>query len=52
VSEIDWMDKDPNRPRSIWWLTERDTIGFRIALPADEYPDLKGLKPAVVKAGL
>ena len=52
VSEPDWMDKDPNRPRSIWWLTDRDTIGFRIALPADEYPELKGLKPAVVKAGL
>ncbi|MCU0703030.1 MAG: formylglycine-generating enzyme family protein [Fimbriiglobus sp.] len=52
VSEIDWMDKDPNRPRSIWWLTEKDTIGFRMVLPADEYPELKGLKPAVVKAGL
>jgi len=52
VSEIEWMDKDPNRPRSIWWLTERDTIGFRIALPADEYPELRGLKPAVIKAGL
>jgi formylglycine-generating enzyme required for sulfatase activity len=52
VSDPDWMDKDPNRPRSIWWLTERDTIGFRIALPADEYPELLGLKPAVVKAGL
>jgi formylglycine-generating enzyme required for sulfatase activity len=52
VSDTDWMDKDPNRPRSIWWLTEKDTIGFRIALPADEYPELKGLKPAVVKAGL
>jgi formylglycine-generating enzyme required for sulfatase activity len=52
VSETDWMDKDPNRPRSIWWLTEKDTIGFRIALPADEYPELVGLKPAVVKSGL
>jgi formylglycine-generating enzyme required for sulfatase activity len=52
VSDSDWMDKDPNRPRSIWWLTEKDTIGFRIALPADEYPELVGLKPAVVKAGL
>ncbi len=52
VSDTDWMDKDPNRPRSIWWLTEKDTIGFRIALPADEYPELQGLKPAVVKAGL
>ncbi len=52
VSEIVWMDSDPNRPRSIWWLTNKDTIGFRIALPADEYPELKKLKPAVVKAGL
>ena len=52
VSQTEWMDKDPNRPRSIWWLTEKDTIGFRVALPADEYPELRGLKPAVVKAGL
>jgi formylglycine-generating enzyme required for sulfatase activity len=49
VSEIDWMSEDPNRPRSVWWLTKMDHIGFRVALPADEYPELVGLKPMVLK---
>jgi len=48
-SEPDWMEADPNRPRSVWWLTEQDQIGFRVALPTEEYEDLIGLKPAVIK---
>ena len=28
-----------------------DMIGFRVALPVEEYPELVGLKPAVVKKG-
>ncbi len=43
------MSEDPNRPRSVWWLTNMDTIGFRVALPVDEYPELIGLKPLVFK---
>ncbi len=50
-SEVEWMRKDPQFPRSVWWLTEMDMIGFRIALPVEEYPELVGLKPAVVKKG-
>jgi formylglycine-generating enzyme required for sulfatase activity len=49
VSELDWMSEDPNRPRSVWWLTKMDNIGFRVALPVDEYPELVGLKPMVWK---
>jgi formylglycine-generating enzyme required for sulfatase activity len=51
VSEKDWMQKDPQFPRSVWWLTEMDTVGLRVALPADEYPELVGLKPMVPKKG-
>ncbi len=50
-SEADWMKKDPQFPRSVWWLTEMEMIGFRVALPVEEYPELVGLKPAVVKKG-
>ena len=50
-SEVDWMRKDPQFPRSVWWLTEMDMIGFRVALPVEEYPELVGLKPAVPKKG-
>ena len=50
-SDVSWMKHDPQFPRSIWWLTKMDIVGFRIALPADEYPELVGLKPMVWKKG-
>jgi hypothetical protein len=43
------MKHDPQLPQSIWWLTKMDVIGFRVALPVEEYPDLVGVKPMVVK---
>jgi formylglycine-generating enzyme required for sulfatase activity len=48
-SDRTWMRHDPQIPRSIWWLTKMDVIGFRVALPVEEYPDLVGLKPMVEK---
>jgi len=26
----DWYERDPNRPRSMWWLTDGTFIGFRM----------------------
>ena len=49
VSEGSWMRHDPQEPRSIWWLTRMDVIGFRVVLAEDEQPELVGLKPKVVK---
>lgn len=49
VSDHTWMRNDPQSPRSIWWLTKRDEIGFRIALPVEEQKNLIGLKPMVIK---
>jgi formylglycine-generating enzyme required for sulfatase activity len=48
-SDKSWMKHDPQLPQSIWWLTRMDVIGFRVCLPADEYPALAGVKPMVVK---
>ena len=48
-SDPKWMRKDPQSPRSIWWLTLMDQIGFRVCLPVDEQKDLIGLKPMVTK---
>jgi formylglycine-generating enzyme required for sulfatase activity len=48
-SEKPWMKYDPQIPQSIWWLTKKDVIGFRVALPVEEYPELVGLKPMVLK---
>ena len=49
ASDKSWIKFDPQLPQSIWWLTRMDVIGFRVALPADEYPELIGLKPMVAK---
>jgi formylglycine-generating enzyme required for sulfatase activity len=51
VSDKDWQKADPERPKSIWWLTNLDVIGFRVALAEDEQPELVGLKPKVVRKG-
>jgi hypothetical protein len=49
VSEENWQKHDPQEPRSIWWLTRMDVIGFRVVLAEEEQPELAGLKPKVVK---
>jgi formylglycine-generating enzyme required for sulfatase activity len=49
VSDKVWMKFDPQSPQSIWWLTKRDEIGFRVCLPVEELPALVGLKPMVEK---
>ncbi|HET6574353.1 MAG TPA: SUMF1/EgtB/PvdO family nonheme iron enzyme [Fimbriiglobus sp.] len=48
-SDKSWQKHDPQVPQSIWWLTKMDVIGFRVCLPAEEYPELVGLKPLVVR---
>ena len=49
ISEENWQKYDPQEPRSIWWLTRMDVIGFRVVLAEEEQPELVGLKPKVVK---
>ncbi len=48
-SDKTWMKFDPQLPQSIWWLTRMDVIGFRVLLPVEEYPELVGIKPMVLK---
>ena len=35
VSEKNWQKHDPQEPRSIWWHTRMDVIGFRVVVPED-----------------
>jgi formylglycine-generating enzyme required for sulfatase activity len=49
VSDESWQKHDPQEPRSIWWLTKMDVIGFRVVIPEQEQPELLDLKPRVVK---
>jgi formylglycine-generating enzyme required for sulfatase activity len=46
-SEPGWIKQDPQRPRSIWWLTDGDMVGFRIVRAVEEQPNLKGIRSKV-----
>ncbi len=47
-SDQSWMKADSQEPQSIWWLTNMDTVGFRVCRSlADE--DLKGIVGRVPK---
>ena len=49
ASTVDWMSQDPQRPQSIWWLTEATFVGFRIVRPLEEQGNLKGIRSQVKK---
>jgi formylglycine-generating enzyme required for sulfatase activity len=52
VSDVSWQKWEPQDPRPVWWLTRMDVIGFRVALPMEEQPELLDLRPrAVPKEG-
>jgi formylglycine-generating enzyme required for sulfatase activity len=42
-----WLKRDPQRPQSIWWMTEADYVGFRIVRPVEEQANLKGIRSKV-----
>jgi formylglycine-generating enzyme required for sulfatase activity len=48
-SDKTWIQRDPQRPQSIWWLTDADFVGFRIVRPVEELPNLKGLRSKVTR---
>jgi formylglycine-generating enzyme required for sulfatase activity len=48
-SDKSWIRRDPQRPQSIWWLTDADFVGFRIVRPVEELPQLKGLRSKVTR---
>ena len=46
-SEKMWLRRDPQRPQSIWWMTEADWVGFRVVCAVEEDPRLKGIRSKV-----
>lgn len=48
-SEKDWLKRDPQRPQSIWWMTDADFVGFRVVRAVEEQPNLKNLKSKVTR---
>jgi len=43
-SDKAWIKRDPQRPQSIWWLTDAEFVGFRIVRPVQEQENLKGIR--------
>lgn len=48
-SNREWLRQDPQRPQSIWWLTEAVFVGFRVVRPLDEQENLKTLKSKLTR---
>lgn len=46
-SNKDWLKRDPQRPQSIWWMTDADWVGFRVVRAVEEEPKLKGVRSKV-----
>ncbi len=48
-SDKTWIKRDPQRPQSIWWLTDADFVGFRVVREVEELDNLKGLRSRVTR---
>lgn len=48
-SDKDWLRRDPQRPQSIWWMTDADFVGFRVVCVPEEQESLKGLKSLITR---
>lgn len=46
-SDPSWIKFDPQRPQSVWWLTQWDFVGFRVVRPVEEYEVLKDFRSKV-----
>jgi formylglycine-generating enzyme required for sulfatase activity len=49
LSTKDWLERDPQRPQSVWWMTDADFVGFRVVCPVEEQPNLKGLRSTITR---
>jgi formylglycine-generating enzyme required for sulfatase activity len=51
ASDPSWNRRDPQRPQSIWWLTDATHVGFRVVRALEEQPELRGLRSRVTREG-
>jgi len=49
ASDASWIRRDPQRPQSIWWLTDATHVGFRVVRALEEQKDLVGLRSKVTR---
>ncbi len=48
-SDPSWIKFDPQRPQSIWWLTQWDYVGFRVVRAVEEQETLKNFRSKVTR---
>ena len=48
-SDKEWLRRDPQRPQSIWWMTDADFVGFRVVCPVEEVEGLKGIRSKITR---
>ena len=46
-SDKTWLKRDPQRPQSIWWMTDADWVGFRVVRAVEEDERLKNVRSKV-----
>jgi len=49
ASNREWLRQDPQRPQSIWWLTEGVFVGFRVVRGWDDPEPLRKVRSLVTK---
>jgi formylglycine-generating enzyme required for sulfatase activity len=49
ASDPSWNRRDPQRPQSIWWLTDATHVGFRVVRAREETKALRGLRSKVTR---
>jgi formylglycine-generating enzyme required for sulfatase activity len=47
ASDKTWLKRDPQRPQSIWWMTDADWVGYRVVRAVEEDERLKGVRSKV-----
>lgn len=48
-SEREWLRQDPQRPQSIWWMTDGDFVGFRVVRAVEEQDNLKEFRSRITR---
>ncbi len=48
-SDKEWLRRDPQRPQSIWWMTDADFVGFRVVCVSEEQETLRDLRSKITR---
>ena len=48
-SNPSWIKFDPQKPQSIWWLTQWDYVGFRVVRAVEDPDNLKNFRSKVTR---